>query len=284
MMPCPFCAEQVPDDATLCRHCKSNFAPLKPLEMRVEDLEQQLSDALALVSRLEADLATARSTVDTRAHERRETWTQTSLASLVSALSGLAFVWALPRVWEQSPNRERAAVVLWFAPLAVGFWLGAKLPGIRASTYVLSGSAFGLMFTLVSVVLAVLNRAASPWDETEDVLTILFILASSTLLGVVGGLIGDGVERMSRRLRLWAELRAESDPLRVKSKQSTSRRTRYIEVTAALISAVQPLLTFVAALFTAYLMYLGAREAARPRASASAREVSSSGALAKPTP
>jgi hypothetical protein len=41
-MKCPFCAEEVKDDATVCKHCRYDLTVVRALMERIEDLTKQL--------------------------------------------------------------------------------------------------------------------------------------------------------------------------------------------------------------------------------------------------
>jgi hypothetical protein len=54
MAHCPFCLESVNDEATVCKTCRRDFAPLRPLQKQVEDLQTELARARLEVEELKA--------------------------------------------------------------------------------------------------------------------------------------------------------------------------------------------------------------------------------------
>ena len=44
-MKCPYCAEDLNDEAQVCRHCGREFMLLKPLQEQISSLEQQISES-----------------------------------------------------------------------------------------------------------------------------------------------------------------------------------------------------------------------------------------------
>src|SRR3954447_16164360 len=56
-MNCPYCAEEIKDEAVVCRYCGHDFSLVKPMLVRLIVLEKQVKEASASTGRNTADAA-----------------------------------------------------------------------------------------------------------------------------------------------------------------------------------------------------------------------------------
>ncbi|HEX7192350.1 MAG TPA: hypothetical protein VF381_12355 [Thermoanaerobaculia bacterium] len=243
---CLYCAEPISPKAVVCPHCKQNVAIARALSDRVRELEGQLAECQLTDAPV---LATGQLAVTDQGATKTSDFVVLTIVNFVAY--GVFALWI-----DKAANSLPAAIgiALLLTPFAAGIWVGVRSQRVLFLRHLLAGFLV-MVIGVLPYMIRDWTTGRSRWQqEAIPAAAILFVPG---LLSASGSLMGRWLRALRQGRNQQGATRIANRLLRTDARQDREP-SKFVPALASLLSAMAPILTFLASVIGAYFTYLAA--------------------------